>query len=328
MRWILIIILSTNLLFFSGCTPIREIEKITEKLKGSSEELDYDQIYDFYDEKKYQEADEMITKYLEKHPDDFDALSEKTHALIMLDKNEEAILLIDKLLHKEPMDEYLLNNKSWAYNNLGAYELGLKAAEEALSIGEADEYEFIQKADALYGLERYEEALEYYTLAINKNSTLYYAYYGRGLCLTENEDYENALYSYKRSYEGNPRGSYYGIIDCLKTLERHEEIVKEAAKMIEKYPGYSDAYFDMAEAYKSLGDVDKALKYYDKAIESSTYNSHAWYEKYLLYLQLKDKKNAYQCIKKVLGEEPERLYYIDIEQLFDELYEADENLSE
>ena len=95
--WILILILSMSCFIFSGCVPYR-MDRLVEKVST----LDYDKIYELYDEDKYMEAYEIILEHLKRHPDDFDALYEKAYVLLQIRRDEEAILLIDKLLQELP----------------------------------------------------------------------------------------------------------------------------------------------------------------------------------------------------------------------------------
>lgn len=282
--------------------------------------FDTQKVNELLEQQQYDEAEKLVSQYLQKHPNSSIALGEKAYILIATGKAEEGVILLHKLLLEDPDNDTILNNLSWGYNDLGLYKVALGYAQRSLQIDPVDVHQFINKANALHGLEEYSEAIECYNLAIERDEKCQYAYYGKGLCLSDQQQYDQAYPNFVKAFQIEPSDSdyYYELMDSCIYLEHYNDMILFSDTRINIDSEDSDAYYYKAEAYEYLNEYEQAIQYFDEYIKYSDYDADGHYEKYLIYLKLNNKNAAYESLQKAIEEDEEYSYYIDSEQL-DEL---------
>jgi tetratricopeptide (TPR) repeat protein len=69
-------------------------------------------------------------------------------------------------------------------------------------------------------------------------------------------------------------------------------------------------WFSIARIYETRGEYDEALKAYEESIKIDASYAKAWFHKAKIHYKLKQKKEAKECIKRVLELKPEWERYV------------------
>lgn len=168
-------------------------------------------------------------------------------------------------------------------------------------------YFYIGRLYAL--LNNKKEAINFFTLSIKLNNQFFNSYFNRAIIYSfTNEikksyrDYKIALSLYnKDDFTASEKIQF--IIDRYKLKAKYFDYKKELTKSVccyKKAIKYND---NVGSLYNSIGILyddykiyDKAIKYYDIAIKHSSII--AYFNKSITYYNIKDYKNALNCINK------------------------------
>ncbi|MHB1042398.1 MAG: MBL fold metallo-hydrolase [Eubacteriales bacterium] len=116
-------------------------------------------------------------------------------AMTFLEKGylEEAVYCLDRWLEKAPEDVNALGIKGVCLNDLGRFNEAYDLFDTILAQKAGDVTAFIGKGYALMGLERYEESLGQFNAALAENPGIQGAQFYKGLVLYLSERYDEAM---------------------------------------------------------------------------------------------------------------------------------------
>lgn len=116
---------------------------------------------------KHKEALDNYNEFLEKNPDEVEALLGKSEELLALGEEKDALKAVEAGLKLEPIDLELLSQKGIVLLDLNNFEESLDCFEKCLEIDSADELLWYNKACILSLLDKKEDALDALTVAIS-----------------------------------------------------------------------------------------------------------------------------------------------------------------
>lgn len=70
-------------------------------------------------------------------------------------------------------------------------------------------------------------------------------------------------------------------------------------------------WFSIGRIHETKGEYEEALKAYEESIKLDSSYAKAWFQKARLHYRLKQKKEARECVRRVLELEPDWKRYIE-----------------
>ena len=144
-------------------------------------------------------------------------------------------------------------------------------------------------------------------------------YLQRAKMLSQNNANDIAYKDYKTSWELNPTREagllYASNLSIVGKLSQKVDLLKDC---LEKFP--SDPEFSrlMGETYIESGKINAAMEFYDDLLKKDSANFEAWYEKGLLFEQLKDTTKAIVAQRKAYSIQPVNTYALELAHLYAE----------
>ncbi|MCH8908195.1 MAG: tetratricopeptide repeat protein [Candidatus Heimdallarchaeota archaeon] len=303
-------------------------------IKTFNEILTVEQNYDiwnnigicFLEIKQYENAVNAFTKGLEiiskaiEYKDNFNIerskiLSNRSAALILLQKIREAIVTAKLASNINPTNVEAWLNLGVAYANISKFEKAVEAynaatmlrpdyhdgwknkglAQEqmkqyseaessynrALDIDDTNANTWIIKGNFLSYIGKFEEALEAYTNSILIDETQSVAFSNRGASYSNLKMHNLALADYEKSIEIDPNNfhAWNNKGAVLTLLKRYQEAIAASDNSIKLNPTLAEGYSNKANALNLLGHVGTAFTAINKAINIDNDLAVAWLTK-------------------------------------------------
>ena len=278
-----------------------------------------------YKEKKYDEAIKSVDSFLEKYPNNKQAISQKAYILIGSGKNEDGLIMLTNMYEDGVRDSAALDNMSWAYNNLHMYEMAGKYIDLCLKTFPGDEEEYVNKGNALFGLKKYDDAITYYDKALKMNPKYTLALYGKALSLYSSGDYSNCLDYFKKYVEagGDNKSINNYILNAYLKQNDINGAIDEFNSQINKNPDKFSLYIMLGSIYEKKDDFDKAIDSYDTVINKKNDYAEAYYDKAICLVKLGKKDEACNNLKFAIKYDEEYVYDIEDDPKFDSIRNYD-----
>ncbi len=203
-----------------------------------------------------------------------------------------------------------IENIAFIYNIRKNYEDGIKELNKLLNDKNYKDYYYlcyfhIGRFYAL--LDNKNEAIKFFTLSIELNNKFFDSYWNRAIIYSfqnkikkSYKDYKTALSLYnEKDFDNTDKKEF--IVAKYKLMAKYFDFKKEFKKALICYKKAIKYNFYVENLYNSIGILyhnnkmyDKAIKYYDKAINHL--NIIAYFNKSIAYYDIKDYKNALNCI--------------------------------
>lgn len=188
----------------------------------------------------------------------------------------------------------LYNDIGICYIRLENYSNAIKYLKKAHRLEPTNVDILYNLASALRDNRNFDEALEKYTkLAslkfdypdVHNNMADIYRSMGKGE--EAEEEYKNEIEVVKAKLFRNPDDIYSlnGLALAYNGLREYEKAKKIIDSVIEKSPGYGEAFYTRAKIYENLGEVGKAVKDLEKA--RNLFPSSGFIDSYLFRLKTK-----------------------------------------
>jgi tetratricopeptide (TPR) repeat protein len=211
---------------------------------------------------------EYLTSILSR-PDQWSSHYNMGNAYLSLGNSREAIASYDTALKLEPRAVLAMVNQSMAYAQVGETKKADESLQKALKVAPnnaaANFNMGLLKAEQndLKGAEKYLQA------ALKADPQMAQAAYN--LCVITAKDRINEAVAYcKKAADLRPQDPKYAYTLAFYQLQKGDEkdAVKTLAALIEKQPGYAEAYLLLGGTYEKQGRKEEAEKIYMKALET------------------------------------------------------------
>lgn len=289
----------------------QKIEKLVEKyeslkLAGKPIYMEGDQLADiastYAQDKKYNEAQEVITHGLNIHPGDTDLMLQQAYLycdqekynkaqqvvelitdstdsdVILLkaelalrqDRLDEAKEILDTLSEEEKTECDILTAVCYIYLEMGYSELALEWLERGLELYSDQEEFIVAVADCYISVGRTEQAIFFYNKAIDKNPYNPRYWVSIAQCYLMQENYSKALEAtdFAIAADESYSNAYITKAHCLGSMGKHEEAEELFRKVFENH----DLPPEMARFFTGISlmekeDWDGAMKHFKKTIK-------------------------------------------------------------
>ncbi|MFX1265907.1 MAG: tetratricopeptide repeat protein, partial [Promethearchaeota archaeon] len=150
------------------------VEVATMPLFGRKKDKEYQEAARLLSEGQAEEASEKLREFLDKHPNDTNAMVSLAVALIQIQKRpaldspstQEALILLDQAADLNPRDPVAIFNKGVCQRTLGLLADALESFEAALEVEDRLPLAILHMAEINYELENWEKAVELARLAL------------------------------------------------------------------------------------------------------------------------------------------------------------------
>lgn len=228
----------------------------------------------YYSPGLLEEACEENLRKLELDPNNHIARYSLALALAQLGKYDESLKHYDILINQNPTPEYW-NNYGKTLYSAGKYEKAIEAFNNVINSNckWPDTYCYLARCYKAIGEITYAET--YLKLAISLHPRYKEALNELGEVLELQGRIDEAIKEYKKvialffaEYQTNDIEAFsYDISVLLDNPELVEELIKQLKKLLERYPGYADAYYKLGQALEAKGLHTEAKLAYRKALE-------------------------------------------------------------
>jgi tetratricopeptide (TPR) repeat protein len=134
-------------------------------------------------------------------------------------------------------------------------------------------------------------------------------------------DYQSAESFSRRAYNLDPENEWYAIIfvEALQRNKKTGEAVKVYDKLLKKFPGRADIYYDYADCYLRMNKPSEAIQLYDELEKITGVNPELSLQKEKIFIRIGKFDKAVEEINKLITAYPEEAKYYGI---LAELYSA------
>jgi tetratricopeptide (TPR) repeat protein len=164
-----------------------------------------------------------------------------------------------------------------------------------------------KKGDSLYEQERWEEALRAYEESISVNPNLGESYYGIAQVLVEQDNLSDADTWYQKAIALEPEKKWWILrrANAARDAGQIELAIILYEDIINRFPEFPQAYFEVSWAYKLDQKQDKAVQAIQTAIEKNKYlNQWFFIRAGKIYEWTDDLGNARNAFNKALEINP------------------------
>lgn len=157
------------------------------------------------------------------------------------------------------------------------------------------------------------------TDSINKFPDNAQLYFERAQLLSQNNLHEVATEDYKKSWQLKPdETTAVEYASNLSISGKLNDEVSFLQKAIQQFPASGEIKRILGDSYVQSGQSKAALGLYDNMIKNDANDFEAWYEKGLLFEQLKDTVKAIESLRNAFNIQPTSTYALELAHLYAE----------
>lgn len=256
---------------------------------------------------KYEEAQTVYDRVLEKDPNSLAAWNGRGKALSQLQRYDSAIASFDKAISIDPRSFTAWLNKAEVLNASQRYSEAARSFEKALeldskSFAALDGYGF-----ALLSQDKYEEALKVYETALKEKPNEAQTWSKQGMALWKLQRYSPALASFNQSLQidANNGEAWLGKGLSLNELKRYREAIESFDKAISLRSHLGPTWFAKGEALQALGQNEAALSALVESTNNDPDRAEPWNLRGELLLKLNRDREALSAFKEALRLKPD-----------------------
>jgi tetratricopeptide (TPR) repeat protein len=144
-------------------------------------------------------------------------------------------------------------------------------------------------------------------------------YFERAQLLSRNNLHELALEDYKKSWDIKPEEqTAIQYASNLSITNRLREELVFLQSCLGQFPENREIKRILGEVYVQSGNSREALSLYDNLLKNNPSDFEAWYEKGMLYAQLKDTAKAIDALNNAFSIQPTGTYALELAHLYAE----------
>lgn len=190
-----------------------------------------------------------------------------------------------------------------------------------------DEYQYknnFYSALKQKSLENYDQAVKYFEKCIKLEGKEAAAYYELSRIYFTQEKISESLKNSKIAYNLSPKNKWYALFyaENLFSNKHYYEAVRVYKHLIKQDNKNEDYYLELAICYLYKNDLKSAIKTYNSLENIIGLNHYTTTQKYKIYIDLKDFKNAAKELELFLKENP---HDIQIYEMLSDCYILDNN---
>lgn len=151
-----------------------------------------------------------------------------------------------------------------------------------------------KRGDDFFDDDNFEAAIPEFTKALQLNPNDSLAYVRRGFSYNYLGDIESAFKDYNSALKANPSLKNEEYITCVfyRTGDDPNTIIDKCTETINKYKGFSLAYFKRGIAYRDIDNYEQALRDYSEAIRLYPKFGYAYNSRAVVYIEPKKNYSA------------------------------------
>ena len=190
-----------------------------------------------------------------------------------------------------------------------------------------DEYQYknnFYSALKQKSLENYDQAIKYFEKCIKLDETEAAPHYELSQIYFIQDKLSESLKHSKIAYNLSPKNKWYALFyaENLFSNKKFYEAVRVYKNLIKQDNKTEDYYLELAICYLYNNDLKSAIKTYNSLENIKGLNHYTSTQKYKIYIELKDFKNAAKELELFLKENP---YDIEIYEMLSDCYILDNN---
>lgn len=267
-------------------------------------------VRDLIENKKYNEANEVLSKDLLEDLNDVNFYIEKSRILGNLEKYHASKSYAEKALNVDPKNSKAYYYIGKVYQRLKNYHKAIENCNRAIEINPNDSLSYEGLGNVYFELKNFDEAIRFYEKSIELDPENLRAYNGLGNAYIKQKNYTKAKESYEEAIKIDE--NYYYPYNGLGSAYFYE---KDYEKAIELYTNYIKLNPNWDGAYLNRANTFFLLKKYSEALED--------FEKYIEIAKNKDEYNYREALHKI--EELKRILgnknYEEISKIIDKIKE-------
>jgi tetratricopeptide (TPR) repeat protein len=158
------------------------------------------------------------------------------------------------------------------------------------------------------------------TDSIHKNPGDADLLFRRGELLSQHDQHELAFLDYKSAWQKKQSEEIaMAYVSNLYLINKPGEAVSLLEEAVKKFPSNPEFRRRLSEAYLQNGLSRKALEQYDSMLKTDSSNFEAWYEKGMLYAEMRDTAAALNAFEHSYELQPLRINGLPLANLYAEL---------
>lgn len=226
----------------------------------------------FFEEKKYSEAIDVLTKAATLNPMRARVLFFRGRANNKIGESGKAIADFSSSLKINSQNEEVLDHRATSYMRAGKFEKALADYKQIFQIRPNDNsiYRLNNAALAARQCGKFDEASKYCDKALSISPADIPALIGKALCEIGLGQYGKAVALCDQIIEKNPElaDGYLHRGWCFMYLKRDDAALKDFNFVLEKNPKNAKAFLNRGLLYYRQGNLKDATKNYDAAVEA------------------------------------------------------------
>jgi tetratricopeptide (TPR) repeat protein len=220
--------------------------------------------YDFFENKKYNQAITCYQKSIDIKPDFYEALNNIGSVYNdELSEYEKAISYFQKACESEPDVYQAWYNLGNAYTNIEDYNQAIISYQKAIEIKPDSHEIWFNLGNVYFGIPDYKQAINSYQKALEIKPDKLEAWYNLGIVYTTIKDYNQAITCYQKAIEIKPdyHEAWYNLGNAYTNIEDYNEAIVCCKKAIEIKPDYYEVMSTIGFVYFVQGQFLEAEKY-------------------------------------------------------------------
>jgi tetratricopeptide (TPR) repeat protein len=267
----------------------------------------FDLAHEKYEQGLFQEAIELLDKYIEHNPNAAAAYSNRGICYAELKQYENAITNYNKAITLNPTDADTYGNRGICYSELNMFSKAIKDFNKHLKFFPNSAASMFNRGNANFNIKKFLKALKDFDNAISLEPFNSQIYKSRGATYFYLKEFQLALEDYTKAIELKENDSILysdrGIV--YKNINEYTNAISDFNNVIELDKKNIDAYFSRGQIYVKIKEYAKAINDFNRVIDINPNNYlNVYSERSYAYYLIKSYSDALNDINKSVASNP------------------------
>jgi len=239
------------------------------------------QAIELIENKKYDEAVDLLNKSIANNPNSNIAYANRAQAAKYLGKYAEAKADAEKAIELNPKNSLAYEVLGTTYLIEKKYSEAVNNFDKAILYDKKNKIALVNRGTAKSKQGDSAGAIADYTQAIKIDPNFTTAYYNRGLEKYDLKDYHGAIADYTQTIKIDPNSAkaYYNRGNAKSSLNNYQEAIEDYTQAIKIDPNHTKAYNNRGSAKFEIKDYKGAIEDYTQAIKIDPNYAVAYYSR-------------------------------------------------
>jgi tetratricopeptide (TPR) repeat protein len=276
---------TASLFLLTGCSELKKLANANSKMPP----IDDSTCSDHVDAEEWAAAIKSFDELIEKKPDDANLWGWRAYCYEQAGNKRKAIEDATKALTLAPAADWINDIRGDSYRALKKYKEAVADYSVEIKAKPEDANNWLSRAEAYDDMKDFEHALSDYNKALELNSTLTQAMNDRGWLYVEQKDYQKAIEDFDACLQEDDKytSAYYNRAGANMALGKLDEALVDMKHLSDQDPAEIQCFSTRGFVYLLKKDPERAVKEFSTALDLSSDESTAQWQRIYLYLTYK-----------------------------------------